>query len=1377
MADWIPDSGWIPDKKKQSDWIPDMTQVMDAENEATLSSGRIAGAMAGGAVAYPLSGLVGAGTAAVTGGNTELTGRAMQAVGETYSPKLTPEEESVVNTAMYPFEKLREGADVVQREYKRAGTAGELDPGLYVGSGVMGPEAAPLIGTAAEAIPLIVGPKIIGKAKEGAVRGVKAGAESIREVKGMDWVPDVSMPERIAKESRVAVKDWVPDKTEEVKVAPVEEVKVAEPVVETPVQENTKPQEQNIKRWWMEDQGIYSGSTNLTSSSPDVIIEKVRGGYKIGKWQQDSRGEWASDTIGYAKTIKEAKQLAEDSFKKEVKAPEPVVEETPKVIEPTATEPPSPQEGVGPTGVKKAVISEERAQRSLEDVEGANGPKFETALEEAKNLVDSGQRDPRAMAAELSKNPRPLNTVDTGILDYDRMRIKNDYKTTSDAIEQAIDKGDSVAEAEARAKLKSLEDAYDMNDTAGRLTGSRSGESLGARRLMVNEDYSLAAMVQKYKIDTGAKEVPADVRTRLAEHSKRITELEAELAAAKGKKAATGVEKIKAEVDKEKRQAKRTVTKQELSVEFDSLVKELNKTLGGQLNVGLDPTAIAIIGKMAKNRVHSGIITVEGLVDSIYTAVKKMGPEISKREIRDAISGYGITKQLSKEQINVQLRELKAQMRLISAYEDAVAGKSPLRSGLQRDLPSNTVRELKRKVEDMMKEKGINTKSPEAQWKTSLDAVKTRLKNEIADKTKQIKTGEKSAPKKGIVYDTEAKMLQTYRNALNTILELTQEKKGMPVEQRIRMAVAAAEKAVSRLERMIESGNVKPQPKASTTPVTAELKSLRDKRDALQKKVNEMRKAGNPKTDPAFAKLKNDLKAAEKSIGEFRRKILEQDFAPKAKKPPAPHSTILAEAREYRDALKKTYQDMKKEAKPKKTTEEITESKLQAFRKRKEKEIANLEDKMKRGDYSKQEKKPGLELGKKELDLEYQLDQAKRKYMEGAVNDKMTKRSRTRKVGDFLMELPNAFRSYLTSGDLSAVLNQGGFFVTHPITMLKQFPDMLRALVSEKGRFVAEERIRKDVDYRRAKQSDLFLSEHGTTSLSNMEEAFMSRWVEKIPGVAASQRAYTTFLNTLRYDIFKKNLSVLEKGGKKATPAETKAIANMINVATGRGNMGLKANTLVGANTVFFAPRNVISRFQMVLGQPLIRSARTTGITSGATKIIAKEYARYLGVLGVVYGLAELAGAEVEYDPRSTDFGKIQIGNTKVDPLLGMSQVIVLMSRLATGEKLDANGRVQPITNWDEHVPFGGSDVAVTIGRFLRSKLAPGPGMAIDLRQGQDYVGKEMDAENLGKKFIPIAFNDIYDTMQEQGIAGGTVLALLSILGLRVSTYDPKDRR
>jgi hypothetical protein len=87
--------------------------------------------------------------------------------------------------------------------------------------------------------------------------------------------------------------------------------------------------------------------------------------------------------------------------------------------------------------------------------------------------------------------------------------------------------------------------------------------------------------------------------------------------------------------------------------------------------------------------------------------------------------------------------------------------------------------------------------------------------------------------------------------------------------------------------------------------------------------------------------------------------------------------------------------------------------------------------------------------------------------------------------------------------------------------------------------------------------------------------------------------------------------------------------------------------------------------------------------------------------------------------------------------------------------------------------------------RFARSKIAPVPGTALNWKAGQDVVGNKIKpigtAEDflLGKSIpsnlvMPLAISDIYDTMREQGVPKGSAMALLSIFGMGLQTYDKR---
>jgi hypothetical protein len=363
------------------------------------------------------------------------------------------------------------------------------------------------------------------------------------------------------------------------------------------------------------------------------------------------------------------------------------------------------------------------------------------------------------------------------------------------------------------------------------------------------------------------------------------------------------------------------------------------------------------------------------------------------------------------------------------------------------------------------------------------------------------------------------------------------------------------------------------------------------------------------------------------------------------------------------------------------------------------------------------------------------------------------------------------------------VLRQGGFFVAgHPIRAARNIADMLRAFGSEGTQL----RIMKEIAGRpRAKQyamGELQLTElHGR--LVVQEEVYMSKFAKNIPiagrVVAASERAYVTFLNLLRADAFDA-LAESFAPNRALTKAEAKVIGNFVNVATGRGDLGSFKMNAERLATVFFAPRFVLSRFQILTLQPL-----RYGGNAQMRTMIAKEYARALIGVGTFYGLSMAAlnayygppgrreKWNLEFDPRSSDFAKLRIGPTRIDPLFGLQQATVLISRLASGSTKNLKGRVTPIVG--QKIPYGAPNAWDVIARFGRTKLSPVMGAGLNLRLGEDVVGQPVTPMDVAANMtIPIAMQDIYRAMKAQGMPDGLAISLLGVFGMSVQTYSNK---
>lgn len=363
-------------------------------------------------------------------------------------------------------------------------------------------------------------------------------------------------------------------------------------------------------------------------------------------------------------------------------------------------------------------------------------------------------------------------------------------------------------------------------------------------------------------------------------------------------------------------------------------------------------------------------------------------------------------------------------------------------------------------------------------------------------------------------------------------------------------------------------------------------------------------------------------------------------------------------------------------------------------------------------------------------------------------------------------ETANLVRSVKSAFDLSAVGRQGWLIgVGNPARAVRNIGPMFRALRNDRIAQQFEEQIKARPNhqsgaYARAK---LFLAPR-EGKLSGQEEAFMSRLASRIPGVAASQRAYVTFLNLLRADTFDALHDSLIRQDK-GTDVELLAIGNYINVATGRGPLGKKGEAAAeGLATVFWSPRLVASRFQYAVGQPMWQGNASTRY------LIAREYAKTLTALGVVYGLATLGGAEVEDDPRSADFGKLKFGDSRVDVLAGLSQTSVFTSRFITGRAVSGKGKPYP------------AESGKTLINFLRNKVAPLIGSAWDARDiivGQKPPpGHPQTLEEVALGTVtPMTFNDIYEIMVDEGVPAGTALELLNFFGLGLQHYDARRPR
>jgi hypothetical protein len=436
-----------------------------------------------------------------------------------------------------------------------------------------------------------------------------------------------------------------------------------------------------------------------------------------------------------------------------------------------------------------------------------------------------------------------------------------------------------------------------------------------------------------------------------------------------------------------------------------------------------------------------------------------------------------------------------------------------------------------------------------------------------------------------------------------------------------------------------------------------------------------------------------------------------------------------------------------------------------------------------------------------------------RTFGKGLGKELLAKRPWGQKISQATLDALNLPRAIVAAYDMSGALRQGGFFLPgHPILWSKSFVRAAKAAIpGKKGKAYAQyfDDMAARSKYAPWRQrAGLYQARQWQTGagLTAKEEAFMTTFHEKIPGLPWSERHYSVFLDQLRVNVFDDIASKWDAAGIKFgdDPARYRDLAKFINIGTGRGDLKLaKWANLNGAagvlNAAFFSPRYQVAEAELML-LPVSMWNKAPAVR----KIIAKDYLAFVGTgLAALY-LAKQAGAEVEVDPRSTDFGKIKVGNTRWNYwgtkntfARAMAQFVTSQRKSATTAKIVDTNRGQVVT------------------RFLRTKLSPAMGFATDWALGGTMLGDAMDfeatpeavpvkvyeamaerfppyktyamkekrleaepylavAEQAWNRLTPLVIQDLVDGMAYQGLDGATpVIGATAFFGVGVQTYPP----
>ena len=767
-----------------------------------------------------------------------------------------------------------------------------------------------------------------------------------------------------------------------------------------------------------------------------------------------------------------------------------------------------------------------------------------------------------------------------------------------------------------------------------------------------------------------------------------------------------------------------------------------------------DEGNLVIPNSFLRSLVAEGYETIEDITEQVRLVVDEAFPDykFSEREVRDAITGYGRTIEMASDDISKALRKAKNIGRIISGLEDVQTGLSPLRSGLQREPTDPDIRLKMKELREAMKDLPVDQEASERQLKTALDAIKTRLTNAIQDIEREIETGmriEKS--KRGVAYD------QTVKDLKERLAELRKERDAlfgeeMSQSRRINAAIRLLDYAIESTQKALDSNDLKFKSKEKVS--TPEIEAKREVLKALQARLKEARKeAGVIEAQ----RLANAKKNTEKLIQEYERRLREKDYAPK-KRTPLVEDTELARKRARLRELKD------------KVDQDILDASLRNFK--------NSEARW------------------------------------NAFNE--------------AWNLPKTVRASL---EFSPILIQGG-----PLTMkyaLTQQGELLQA-IKQLGIAAANESTIKRIQnmvkdlpwYTEAMVAGLELSEFGG-DISKAEEGFVfgalghkiydvpvggaakaifgervGERVKELNPMKVTERGASAYLNYLRIREYERGRKMLLARGYtiQNNKREFENLAKVINTYTGRGAVPgspkYKAALTKGLSYLLFSAKNWSSVIKQTTPIGFIYFLQKTDMESGRPKLsVAQRVAleNWLATYGTSAAFVLLFrslfggdddddkdGVSVSLDPRSSDFAKIKVGDTRVDPWGGRSQMLTFQARMYTQEIVNQYGETVEMGEYNEETGRANTNWLRLTYKLFQGKLHPTAaailekGMAEKNKYGQmidEYGNPVLLKDQLTELFVPMYIASVVENYQEQSTELASVFTLIGSVGVSTNTY------
>jgi hypothetical protein len=378
---------------------------------------------------------------------------------------------------------------------------------------------------------------------------------------------------------------------------------------------------------------------------------------------------------------------------------------------------------------------------------------------------------------------------------------------------------------------------------------------------------------------------------------------------------------------------------------------------------------------------------------------------------------------------------------------------------------------------------------------------------------------------------------------------------------------------------------------------------------------------------------------------------------------------------------------------------------------------------------------------------------------------------RWRHAYDKAIKVVNVPRALMSSYDLSRMFRQDlVMFTRHPVVVGRNVKYMIRAGTDPKKARAIQEELQARPRFDQAIEDGLAVTDFRGPTKNIEEDLLGADYAGKLPivgpGVRFSSRAYNVGGAKNRMDLYDLLMDQAENAGKTLSKKERRQIAQVINAGTGRGD--LPGKTLQQAAPLLtaglFSPRLIASRLRYLDPTWYMRlsgPARREAMESAATTLGAGT--------AVLWLASQIPGVDVGLNPTSSDFGKIRVGDTRIDIWGGFQQYVVNAARFLKEEKTSSTtGETYDVTK------------AKVLKDFGRSKLSPNAAYLTGLLSEKDAAGRPFDpVKAAGQMVLPLNAQTAYGGYQEGGAPLAAATFGLGFVGFGNQTYgaEPKEKK